>query len=163
MTLAAKNERQFGELEPLVSTLDFARLKYKYTETSEAMMTPLQWDAAQLEYQRFLTLKMLYPLAALVPSKQVDEIWHAHILDTRAYRDDCEKLFGRFVDHYPYFGIYGKDDQKALQDAFEHTVELYEREFGQYPQPQRDAAARCQDHACHVPTSCACRTPEACK
>ena len=40
-----------------------------------------------------------------VPCKLVDELWHAHILDTRAYRDDCYRIFGFFYDHYPYFGL----------------------------------------------------------
>jgi hypothetical protein len=32
----------------------------------------------------------------------VDEMWHRHILDTAAYRADCDSLFGRFLDHFPY-------------------------------------------------------------
>ena len=35
------------------------------------------------------------------PSDDVDEFWHQHILDTRKYREDCENLFGRYIDHTP--------------------------------------------------------------
>lgn len=147
-----------------VSHLDFKRLKHKYTESSEAEMTPQEWDAAELEYRRFLTLKRFYPSVALVPSKQVDAIWHAHILDTRAYREDCQQVFGRFIDHYPYFGIYGADDYQELKNAFAQTVSLYEKHFGAYPDGGSEAQAmRCKDHPCHVPTSCACRGPGTCK
>ncbi|MNF84259.1 hypothetical protein D3C81_1349250 [compost metagenome] len=151
-------------LEMQVSQLDFLRLKHKYTASSEAEMSTEQWDASELEYRRFLTLKCLYPTVALVPSKQVDAIWHAHILDTRAYRENCLQVFGRFIDHYPYFGIYGQDDYQELKIAFAHTVTLYEQHFGAYPGGSCETQAmRCKDHACHVPTTCACRVEGACK
>lgn len=151
-------------LDMNVSRLDLKRLKHKYTESSEAEMSVPEWDMAELEYLRFLTLKHFYPSVALVPSKTVDAIWHAHILDTRAYREDCQQVFGRFIDHYPYFGIYGQDDYQELKNAFAQTVALYEKHFGAYPGGGSEAQAmRCKDHACHVPTTCACRVEGACK
>ncbi|MCO7233432.1 MULTISPECIES: glycine-rich domain-containing protein-like [unclassified Cobetia] len=147
-----------------VSRLDFDRLKHKYTASSEAEMSVESWDKAEREYRRFLSLKAFYPAVSLVPSKEVDALWHAHILDTRAYREDCHQVFGRFIDHYPYFGIYGEDDYQQLKDAFAQTVALYEKHFGAYPGGGTESQAmRCQDHACHVPTSCACRVEGACK
>lgn len=152
-------------LDMSVSRLDFKRLKHKYTESSEAEMSTAEWDMAEEEYRRFLTLKSLYPSVALVPSKTVDTLWHAHILDTRAYREDCQQVFGRFIDHYPYFGIYGQDDHQELKNAFAHTVTLYEMHFGAYPGGGEETQAmRCgDDHKCHAPTSCACRVEGACK
>lgn len=164
--IASLNSLQLASngLDLNVDRLDLRRLKHKYTASSEAEMSAAQWDAAEREYRRFLTLKRVYPAVALVPSKQVDAIWHAHILDTRAYREDCQRVFGHFIDHYPYFGIYGTDDHQALQSAFSHTVTLYERHFGAYPDHgAATQATRCKDHACHVPTSCACRVEGACK
>lgn len=128
-----KSAVSFATLPEVVQALDFGRLKHKFTSTSDAGMTSEEWDTAESEYRRFLALKLIYPGISLVPSKQVTKIWHAHILDTRAYREDCEKVFGRFIDHYPYFGIYGKKDYQALQHSFSLTVELYERHFGPYP------------------------------
>jgi len=152
-------------LEMNVSRLDFERLKHKYTQSSEAQMSEAQWVEGEQEYRRFLTLKCFYPSVALVPSKMVDEIWHAHILDTRAYREDCHTVFGRFIDHYPYFGIYGEDDHQELKNAFAQTVALYEKHFGVYPGGgNEEQAMRCgDDHKCHVPTTCACRVEGACK
>ncbi|PKH02129.1 hypothetical protein CXF72_13320 [Psychromonas sp. MB-3u-54] len=152
-----------GILNEKVSALDFERLKHKFTDTDEAEMAVEEWDAGQLEYQRFLTLKMLYPSEVLVPSKLVDKVWHAHILDTRAYREDCEKLFGRFIDHYPYFGVYGKDDQKLLEQSFDKTIDLYEKHFDVSMAKSWEKASRCEGHACHAPSACACRVPGACK
>jgi|APFre7841882724_1041349.scaffolds.fasta_scaffold00293_3 hypothetical protein len=36
-----------------------------------------------------------------MPSKAVDDAWHAFILSTRAYRDFCARGFGRFLHHTP--------------------------------------------------------------
>ena len=62
------------------------------------------------------------------------------------------------------FGIYGQDDYQELKNAFAQTVALYEQHFGAYPGGGSEAQAmRCKDHACHVPTTCACRVEGACK
>jgi len=141
-------------LEPSVAALDFTRLCHKYTASNEAEMTVQEWAFGEQEYRRFLSLKVCYPGVSMVPSKLVDKIWHAHILDTKAYREDCDKVFGKFIDHFPYFGIYGKDDYRNLQLAFKETQELYEKHFGAYPgsSPLGEVASRCQGHACHVPS-----------
>lgn len=74
---------------------------------------------------------------------------------------DCLKVFGSYLHHYPYFGIHDELDQQNLENAFKRTKELYEIWFGPYP--DFTAAARCgDDHACHAPSSCACRVPGAC-
>lgn len=152
-------------LEPAVAALDFTRLCHKYTASNEAEMTEQEWALGEQEYRRFLSLKVCYPGVSMVPSKLVDKIWHAHILDTKAYREDCDTVFGKFIDHFPYFGIYGKEDYRNLQSAFKETQELYEKHFGAYPgsSPLGEVASRCQDHACHVPSECACRSSGACK
>jgi len=156
------------EISSLVNTINFEKLKWKLTKSTEATWTEAICEFAELEYKKFLTLKMLYPKVSFVPSKLVDKFWHEHILDTKSYAEDCDTLFGAFIHHYPYFGIYGDEDQQALQTAFEETIKLYESHFGSYPTEQlfgkqSTEAARCDDHACHVPSSCRCRVPGACK
>ncbi len=151
-------------LSSKVEAIDFSRLRHKYTASSEAEMTEQEWDFSEQEYRRFLDLKVLYPGVSLVPSKVVDKIWHAHILDTKSYREDCQLVFGKFMDHFPYFGIYGKEDYASLQSAFSKTVSLYEKHYGPYPSGSPlNTASRCEDHACHVPSECACRVEGACK
>ena len=56
-------------------------------------------------YRRFLYLISLYPNYGLVPTKELDTFWHTHILDTQKYMDDCQRLFGRYFHHFPYFGM----------------------------------------------------------
>jgi hypothetical protein len=36
-----------------------------------------------------------------MPSRVVDSMWHEFILHTRAYREWCDLVLGRFVDHVP--------------------------------------------------------------
>lgn len=158
MTLSACNK-----LHSAVAELDLSRLKNKYTKGVNPEMTEAEWEFGEKEYRRFLSLKAWYPEFPLVPNELVDKMWHAHILDTKAYAEDCERVYGYFVHHYPYFGINGKEDYRNLVEAFGITCQLYESKFGAYPDEAVFQAARCAGHACHAPTECACRTPEACK
>ncbi|MBB1419681.1 hypothetical protein H5187_20775 [Pseudoalteromonas sp. SG44-1] len=156
------------QLNQQVAALNFEKLKWKLTQSAEATWNTELCDFAELEYRKFLSLKKWYPKLSLVPSKLVDKFWHEHILDTRSYMDDCECLFGFYLHHYPYFGIYGDKDQSKLQSSFDETVTVYEEHFGAFPTAElysKKSAqmARCEEHACHVPTSCACRVPGACK
>ena len=48
-----------------------------------------------INYGRFLTLMRLHPGAFLVPTYQLDLIWHTHILaSTKAYQADCTAITG---------------------------------------------------------------------
>lgn len=58
-----------------------------------------RWAIAQ--YLLFLGLMHYYPGQPLRPTRDVDTVWHTHILDTRKYREDCTLLFGTFMDHQP--------------------------------------------------------------
>jgi hypothetical protein len=92
-----------------------------------------QLDLLEQEYRRFLAMHLAYPESEILPCTIVDEIWHQHILDTIAYRRDCDAIFGEFLDHFPYFGMRGEDDAQALVDAYADTLEIYEKEFGTPP------------------------------
>lgn len=150
------------EMPNEIKSLDLERIKWKLRESEERKAWSHEMcDFAEREYKRFLTLIKLYPGKTIVPNKLMDKMWHQHILDTRAYAKDCQKVFGRFLHHYPYFGMYGKDDKQNLVDAFEETNHLYEQCFQENMSDFE--ASRCTDHPCHAPTPCACRTPEACR
>lgn len=45
-----------------------------------------------------------------MPSQAVDDLWHAFILDTRAYSAFCQRAFGRFFHHVPA-GAVGRSEQ----------------------------------------------------
>lgn len=52
-------------------------------------------------YKRFLWLNYIYPEAKLVPTRDIDECWHIHILNTKRYIEDCQELFGHYFHHQP--------------------------------------------------------------
>ena len=156
------------EFDEKVVALNFDKLKWKLTKSSESSWADNLCDYAEREYRKLLSLKKWYPKLSFVPSKLADKFWHEHILDTQNYADDCHAVFGYFVHHYPYFGIYGDEDQSKLQTAFDETVLLYEQHFGAFPTNELFGgksleASRCEGHACHAPSTCACRSPGACK
>jgi hypothetical protein len=94
---------------------------------------PEHLDLLEQENCRFLAMHLAHPDAEIVPCELVDEMWHAHILDTIAHRHDCDALFGDFLDHFPYFGMRGDDDAQALSDAYGDTLKIYEQDFGAPP------------------------------
>lgn len=81
-------------------------------------------------YLMFLGLIYLYPNRKIVPTLEIDAVWHQHIMDTSKYADDCDRLFGRFVHHFPYFGQRGESDRENLHLAFAETKTLFQKHFG---------------------------------
>lgn len=90
-------------------------------------------------YQNYLILKIKYGKEHLYlpPSEDIDEFWHNHILDTERYIEDCQRIFGAYLHHYPYLGIDGKTNLEDLNSAYEVTQALHFKEFGYYIDPIR--------------------------
>jgi hypothetical protein len=93
------------------------------------------WSDADAEeavrwYRNHLLLCYLYPdrpISAL--SREADQLWHCHILDTVRYREDCQRIFGEFLDHQPIYG----GPTEAEDAATEGTARLYDEQFGRRP------------------------------
>ncbi|MDP3962640.1 MAG: glycine-rich domain-containing protein-like [bacterium] len=92
-------------------------------------------------YKRFLKLIAKYPNQKIVPNETIDTVWHCHILDTMAYAEDCHRIFGKFIHHYPYFGMNGDADERDA--AFEQTNLIAETEFGENFKALGAAALEC--------------------
>jgi hypothetical protein len=85
-------------------------------------------ERMEVAYRRFLKLLAQHPEKQLAPTRDIDAFWHAHILDTRKYAADCERIFGGFLHHYPYLGLRG--DMDKLQGAAGTMQSLYAEAFG---------------------------------
>lgn len=134
MATATANISPEQAQERLDRLLDLTNIRMKLADPEEGKgYSPEVLDAMEAEYRKFLALRLAYPDAEIVPCGIVDEMWHQHILDTIAYRDDCNAIFGRFVDHFPYFGMRDEADAVALRDAYAETLALYEASFGPPP------------------------------
>lgn len=117
-------------LDAKIAAIDLEMIKMKMAQPDEMGWTEEQLDSAELEYKRYLHL-CLKEGRGIVPNMIMDETWHYHILDTRAYSEDCTQVFGHILHHFPYFGLRGDEDAANLKAAFERTKELYEAHFGE--------------------------------
>lgn len=114
-----------------IASLNLDPIKIKLMDKKEGKgWTRAQADNAEIAYKQFLQLNLKYPGKSIVPTATCDTFWHAHILDTQKYAEDCQKIFGYFLHHFPYFGMRGEEDAANLKTAFEETKALYASEFG---------------------------------
>jgi hypothetical protein len=129
-----------------VSDLEFSMLKRKLMEEQE--WTPEYCDEVEALYRKFLALNIRYPDRKICPTGPIDEFWHAHILDTRAYASDCDRLFGRMLHHFPYFGMRGPEDRQSLEESFTQSVDLFVLHFGVDPTAGDARARSCRPQRC---------------
>lgn len=129
-----------------VAKLDFSMLKQKLGQ-EKGWSVEYQEEVEGL-YRRFLALNIAYPEQKICPTGPIDEFWHAHILDTRAYEQDCNQLFGYFLHHFPYFGMRGAEDYANLQTAFDKSRELFINHFGIDPSGGETQARGCSPQRC---------------
>jgi len=124
-----------------IEALDLTLIKFKACRNEDGYGWPAGYaDRMEAAYKRFLVLHARHPDLTLAPEQDVDRFWHMHILDTRKYAADCEATFGYFLHHFPYLGLRGEDDAKALEAAFQEMQRLSAEEFGE---PAKDGAAWC--------------------
>ena len=141
-------------INPEIAGLDLEMIKMKMSLPDEGEgWTKEQCEDAEIEYKRFLHLNKKFLKLSIVPTNVIDTMWHYHILDTRAYHNDSEKVFRGYFHHFPYFGLRGDKDKQNLINSFEKTKEIYEKEFGekmlrnQHSDCWHDCESRCW-HAC---------------
>lgn len=111
--------------------LDSLDLSYLADAMSSASYPLPRWEREDViqclqRYKNFLWLHKLYPNVSLVPTKEIDECWHNHILYTRYYARDCEHLFGHYFHHIP--AIPGESDNTLASDYLQ-TKNLYQQTF----------------------------------
>jgi len=120
------SQTKIDEAMAIVNSLDFSQMNDKlvnyYGWSKEDVVLMNNY------YKKWLVVHACYPELATAPSAKLDEYWHMHILDTQKYMEDCQLVFGRYLHHYPYFGLEG--DKKDLNKGFELTRELFMHHFG---------------------------------
>lgn len=104
------------------------------------------WDEERVaralhEYKQFLALMHWYPDAVLIPSEDIDDVWHTHVLNTARYQQDCEAIFGSFQHHAPSSG----DSEEVLDEHTndrDETLQLFEEAFGEVPESYTPVSER---------------------
>ncbi len=89
--------------------------------TSDTSIETEKW------YKRFLELAVMNPHVVLVPTHEIDELWHMHVLDMHNYEKDMNCIFGKQFYHEPVF------DGRDLTVEFEQTQKLFLDTYGEMP------------------------------
>jgi hypothetical protein len=76
-------------------------------------------------YTKFAKLFKLYPNSLLVPTLDVDLVWHTHQCSASHYQADMEAYTNRYIDHNDKLG------DSTLDDGMERTRKLFRIRFGQ--------------------------------
>eukprot|EP00980_Cylindrotheca_fusiformis_P031075 scaffold25800_cov162-Cylindrotheca_fusiformis.AAC.1 len=86
----------------------------------------------QRQYHKFLRLrkKAIGTKIVLVPTFQIDLMWHTHILSSvTGYFMDCKSIIGEAMNHDDNMSDRSVDG--PLDRAFKHTKELWRGEYGE--------------------------------
>ncbi|PPR07443.1 hypothetical protein CVT24_007709 [Panaeolus cyanescens] len=78
---------------------------------------------AVARYHAFLDLLATHPGTMLVPTLDIDLVWHTHQLTHSRYWNDCVHYVGRFIDHND------KVEGPHLSNAFDQTGFLWRNRF----------------------------------
>ena len=125
---------KIASFNEFTSNLDLEPIKFSLTQREDGPNWSLnKAETLEVWYRRFLYLSSIYNNKVIVPSKDIDMFWHTHILDTQKYMLDCENLFGRYIHHFPYFGMRDEKDRNHLKKSFYETEELFLLHFGESP------------------------------
>jgi hypothetical protein len=76
-------------------------------------------------YENFLRLFRLYPGTMLVPTLDVDLVWHTHQCSAQDYAASVKRRTGRFINHDDKLG------RGALHGGMEETKKLFFLRFGE--------------------------------
>lgn len=83
------------------------------------------------EYKKFAFLTVVAD-HQVVPSDQVDQVWHAHVLLTQPYWEEfCPKVLGKALHHYPARG--GRAERAKFHHLYVETITSYQHFFGSPP------------------------------
>jgi uncharacterized protein (TIGR04222 family) len=83
------------------------------------------------EYKKFVFLTVVAN-HQVVPSDQVDQVWHAHVLLTKSYWEEfCPKVLGKKLHHHPAQG--GKTERAEFHHLYMQTIASYRHFFGSPP------------------------------
>jgi hypothetical protein len=121
-------------LEAARAYLDNLDLSYIIDQICDDSYPLPRWSPADAKtcadlYKRFLWLMVKHGAKGLVPTKEIDEFWHNHILHTKQYIADCKALVGHYIHHQPSDRT--KEEDAALAQAFAQTQALCSEEFGE--------------------------------
>lgn len=103
-----------------IAELDLDAIAYKVCRDEGFSLREV--DEAVVGYRAFLQIiRDAEPGFSAAPTRAIDIVWHHHILDTLKYHHDCNLLFGKYIHHFPYSGIFEGEDILLQEQRREDT------------------------------------------
>ena len=78
------------------------------------------------EVKRYHAIGIVDPTYVHAVSRNVDPFWHEHLHFTVDYRVFCDKICGKFKDHFPI----DESARHQIVDCYKRSLEIYEEFFG---------------------------------
>ncbi len=97
------------------------------------------------EFRRFVFLRVCNGGNSLVPSPDVDEVWHLALQYTKRYAMMCRRFCGGFMHHDPSTSA---QEKVALRQRYGNTIRLYMEVFEEKPPADIWALARAVGNEC---------------
>lgn len=95
-------------------------------------LAPAYLDRLEVEYKRFVELKLRFPDLDFPVSTPVDPLWHAHMLHTRDYISFSMAVRGNYLHHVPAMDAAAK--ARLFPTYMARTITKYREVFGE-PDP----------------------------
>ncbi|CAH2904092.1 MAG: hypothetical protein PCALPYG88_7177 [uncultured Paraburkholderia sp.] len=144
-------QANFDQAIAITNAWSFDLAVKKLLETKNGEWDMNRAEAAVKNYKRYMAVTKALGGVQLVPNGDIDEIWHMHILDTRAYAKDCDGLFGEYLHHFPYFGMLGEENRHQWLDVQSESASLWQKLFGESLYTGVLEAQKCpQVCPCHI-------------
>jgi hypothetical protein len=122
-----------------IAALDLNLVRRKF-ELKKGWWWRWRGDAriTEREYRQFLYLIVSNPGQTVVPwSRDLDDFWHEHILDTARYARDCHAILGEMIHHNPHL----PKGSQPHATAFAATRQMYKAAFGEAARKGNNRAA----------------------
>ena len=124
----------------VIESLDFTFLE-------ERMKRKFDWSDQRTKNAIRRYIQYLYIVSVednpVSPTKDVDEVWHQHILHTRLYEEHCQKIYGKMLHHQPF-----SSNELSKKTETVHLSEIGPKYFGDdYPKSTDESVSRecCSD------------------
>lgn len=125
-----------------VMALDLDKVRARLIAPTPYSFDSQRADRAIESFKRFFFLTGVEK-PPLVPSPDIDAVWHEFLMFTREYASSCSDLFGKFVHHEP------TSNGDLLKPAFDRTKELFQQYFG-VGYVTSSSSECCDGDSCHT-------------
>ncbi len=103
---------------------------FRRSDSQPEGWSEVEASSALERYEKFFMLAAKYPGQPLAPTKDIDVMWHLHMLNPRSYYQDCIKAMGVLLDHDGGYGK-GEGELPKLQVTFAETERLWLLEYNE--------------------------------